>query len=357
MYRLLGIVVFLLLPVGSEAGDSQRLSIADDAPLSAGCEDKQLKYKSAFYSVWSSEDVADIFAHVLVAKIPGVTPEVTFGEVFSTLASNGCRVWAWGGSVRDALLGRQAKDIDISPSCPVKRVAEIINEHHWQPLAINESNHHFKLGKAIDGAEYEYLEGKYFFVNMGASTYGLEYTTNALAYDLQSSLILDKTGYGVDDTCNKVIRIPTPQGQQTVANFEIWDQGNGIFGDDPVRKLRGWKLKGLKGYEWAVKATEGDISVEDYLIKTTLTKTRFPALEFKHQLCKFSGGQFDKGKAVCHGNYECVKATACFFAITDSLDKVNGKKGDKFISKDYLRDLTIDTLPQCGGVAVANKSH
>ena len=46
--------------------------------------------------------------------------------------------------------------------------------------------------------------------------YSKEYTTNALSYDINgNNVIIDIVGSGVNDTCNHLIRIPTPVSMWT----------------------------------------------------------------------------------------------------------------------------------------------
>ena len=67
----------------------------------------------------------------------------------------------------------------------------------------------------------------------------LEYTTNSLAYFSSGlDIVIDVTGYGINDTCNKEIRIPVGKDMRYEwANYK----------NDTTKVYHYWKLR-VKGY-------------------------------------------------------------------------------------------------------------
>jgi len=60
----------------------------------------------------------------------------------------------------------------------------------------------------IDAINWDYLAGLF------APPYILEYTTNTMFYDISiNNVIIDVTGLGVSDTCNKLVRIAANQSE------------------------------------------------------------------------------------------------------------------------------------------------
>lgn len=293
------------------------------------------------YIIWESTNVNKNYAHITSAAIPGVTPKTTFGEVFSVLESNGCKIWLWGGSVRDFLLGKPVFDIDINFDCPIDTFASIINQAGWTPF--EQKGVYFKLGQNTKNTQYEHLEGKHFVESVAASLSDLEYTADSLAYDINSKTILDKSGEGVNDACRKLVRIPTAFGIENESTFSAWNIGDQQSLNNMVKKLRGWKLKSIENFEWAPK--RNDISIEAYLVKETLPKSIFPTQLFIEELCWISDGHYSKTTG-CY-DYACTgRGQAFWHAIEDSLHTQQLNNTD-LISAEYLRNTVSAALPNC----------
>lgn len=296
--------------------------------------------KNIPYIIWESTNVNKNYERIAAATIPGVTPKATFGEVFSVLESNGCKIWLWGGSVRDFLLGKPVFDIDVNFDCPTDTFASIINKAGWQPF--EQKGVYFKLGENDKNAQYEHLEGKHFLESVAASLSDLEYTADSLAYDINSKTILDKSGEGVNDACRKIVRIPTAFGIENENTFKAWNIGDQQSINNMVKKLRGWKLKSIENFKWAPQ--KNNVSVETYLIKETLPKNRFPTHLFIEELCWISGGQYSRTTGC--SDYACTGRGQAFWrAIEQSLNRKDNIPN--LISTKYLKNTVAAALPQC----------
>ncbi len=296
--------------------------------------------KNIPYIIWGSVNVDKNYERIAAATIPGVTPKATFGEVFSKLESKGCKIWLWGGSVRDFLLGKPVFDIDVNFDCPTDTLASIINEAGWQPF--KQKGVYFKLGNNNKNTQYEHLEGKHFLESVAASLSDLEYTANALAYDIESKTILDKSGEGVNDACQKIVRIPTAFGIENENTFNAWNIESQQSINNMIKKLRGWKLKSIENFKWAPK--KNNVSVEEYLIKETLLKNRFPTQLFIEELCWISGGHYSRTTGC--SDYLCQGRGQAFWqAIEHSLTTRHNIPN--LISTEYLKSTVAAALPKC----------
>lgn len=171
----------------------------------------------------------------------------TVQNVIDALNEEQCLFLPYGGSVRDQFLGMNPKDVDAETNCSFETVHEIcINR--WDEskcvgseiLQIGDDNIKDGETESIDVANWENT-----FFGPGIH---LEYTTNSMAYFAYGlGLIIDITGDGISDTCDKKIRIPVGINSDYI---EMWrnncdDTGKGC--DNGEKIYRFWKLR-IKGY-------------------------------------------------------------------------------------------------------------
>ncbi|XP_028404373.1 uncharacterized protein LOC114527011 [Dendronephthya gigantea] len=189
-----------------------------------------------------SNDVTQGMKKALKARVPGLG-KTTIKDVLDKLKEGGCLCIPFGGSVRDQFLGRKTLDIDADSPCDANKIVEICKKHwedkyckgppEWAKLKIVHIGDKEGDGEDIDLANWN----NSFFGNLT----NLEYTTNSLAYYddavANRGVVIDFTASGVNDTCNKLIRIPVPRDQ-----WKDWYQG------DAWKIFRYWKLL-AKGYE------------------------------------------------------------------------------------------------------------
>ena len=167
-------------------------------------------------------------------KVPGLNG-VTIQDVFDTLIENDCLSFPYGGSVRDQFLATMPADLDMESNCDATQLNDIC-EQNWESACEISKNGIVHIGdeEAIDGntdrIDAASWEGKFF-----GTGEKLEYTTNALTYFSNLSIVIDLTGYGISDTCLQKIRIP-------IDAKESW------FSDGGYKRIyRFWKLR-IKGY-------------------------------------------------------------------------------------------------------------
>ena len=159
--------------------------------------------------------------------------------VFNKLREGGCLPFFMGGSVRDQFLNRMINDIDIQIDCTFDTFLEIC-DREW------ERNRTCGRFEQIKNRELGYVGTPVMNKNIDLGSTSLTfyenishlaYTTNSLAYDTNGNdVIIDLTGKGVNDTCQRIIRIPSDD--DSMASWSTWLTNTGgslIF--------RFWKLR------------------------------------------------------------------------------------------------------------------
>lgn len=141
------------------------------------------------------------------------------------------RVWVVGGAVRDQLLGREVKDVDLAvPEGALdlgRRLAQIL-EAGFVPL--DEERGCARLVLRQTGATIDITDFR--GPTLEADLEHRDFTVNALAAPLEPPHeIVDPLG-GLHDLSRRRLRAPGP----------------GVFADDPLRGLRGVRLEAALGF-------------------------------------------------------------------------------------------------------------
>jgi len=164
-------------------------------------------------------------------------------KIAAVARKNGYQVYAVGGYVRDLLLGRTPKDIDV---VAIKKEAGVNSGIDLARLVAKEYGFHppveyprFAVAVVnIDGEHVDFVAPRTEFytpdsrkpdVELGTlqeDAIRRDFTVNALYQDLSTGEIADPTGYGQKDLKDKMIRVTDHQNPDV------------IFSDDPLRALR-----------------------------------------------------------------------------------------------------------------------
>ena len=171
-----------------------------------------------------------------------------------------------GGSVRDALMGKNSVDRDIAIKDAenfAKKLAKIFNATFIE-LDSENKIYRLVLEDKINYLDISEIQGE----NIVEDLSRRDFTMNAIAIDLSNEKILDPYN-GQEDIKNKIIR-------------HIKDSN---FSDDPLRILRAFRFASLLGFELS---NEVKICIEKY--KNLLFS---PAKErINYELMKLFGGRF-----------------------------------------------------------------
>ncbi|MBE0478998.1 transcription antitermination factor NusB [Candidatus Aerophobetes bacterium] len=131
-----------------------------------------------------------------------------------------------GGFIRDSLLGKETKDIDIILSCPHFKLAEKFAKHYGKPSVVLDDN--LRRVPLSEGYQIDFTLQKSSLEN---DLLERDFTVDALALDLDyfhnPNLCLIDIKNGLDSLCNATISLVTSRALQ----------------DDPLRMLRAFRLK------------------------------------------------------------------------------------------------------------------
>ena len=185
--------------------------------------------------------------YVLQWSVPGLGGQ-TVQDVIKELQKNGCLSFFFGEFLQNQLLGIITTDmIDFESNCDVDTLYHICLDRWGSSMC-----------SFMNGCSVVYIgddKGMHGetcitdFTNWNGDGTSLQYTTNSIVYF--ANVIIDITGHGVSDTCNKVIRIP--------AATEFWE-----LWASPEKLFNYWRLH-LIGYKAA------DVDTKFYIISKTKT--------------------------------------------------------------------------------------
>lgn len=253
-------------------------------------------------TVARSDAVTDGMKVQFNLKVPGLNGD-TVQDVMDELLENNCLSFPFGGSVRDQFLDMDANDVDMETNCDLEEVRRIC-EDRWGESNCETGKIAVHIGntKAMDG-ETDTIDAanwdKTFF---WSETRGicLEYTTNSMAYFANDlDIIIDLTGHGIEDTCNKKIRIPVD-----IDDRELWSvSANEICNPTSTKSssndkiYRFWKLR-FKGY------TAIDSDTLSFVVSQAMSMIRNDSAGFKSFYCKkLLKGDLESDK--CSTNESC----------------------------------------------------
>lgn len=159
----------------------------------------------------------------------------TVGNIIKKLQDVGIRVYLHGGIVRDMFLGVRSADIDIIFDSHLGPIKELCQSNNWPCSNFDERNQYVNFGedKGIS------LEGSNLSSVFMSMPHNREASVNDLVVDLQTGLLIDISGYGLQDVLDRRLRLsPLPK------YWERWAEVQGGW----KRPLRYFKLiqKGFK---------------------------------------------------------------------------------------------------------------
>lgn len=161
--------------------------------------------------------------------------------IIRKLEENGYEAFAVGGCVRDAILGREPEDWDITTSAKPMETKAVFHrtidtgiQHGTVTVMLDHVGYEVTTYR-IDG-EYEdkrHPKGVSFTTNLKMDLERRDFTINAMAYNNRVGLV-DEFG-GIGDLQNKIIRCVGDAGQR--------------FDEDALRMLRAVRFSGQLGFE------------------------------------------------------------------------------------------------------------
>ena len=231
----------------------------------------------------TSPTITEAIHSVLHLEVEGLDGE-TVMNIIQELQQNGCLSFPISAFVRDQFLGESTTDtLGLESNCDCHKLYHICLEK-WgfsNCVQIGECNILHIGNRAINGDNYILDSANWNKTFFGDGT-NLQYTTNSIAYFADDfNIVIDITGQGVSDTCNKVIRIPVAA--------DHWEQ---LVSPDKLFSF--WKLR-VMGYRAA------DANTMLYVI----SKTKLSIMEAPEHFGNFYCTEILNGQ---------WKNSACFIA-------------------------------------------
>lgn len=148
------------------------------------------------------------------------------GEVLDKLQENGINYYYHGGIVRDILINVKSADVDIIFDKGVNSIVPICQSEGWPCSDVRPKEQYINFGiYKGDGLEGTNVKNSF---NTDLSTH--EASVNDLAYDPRHGIIIDITGFGLEDIINRKFRLGARPDQ-----WLAWCK-------DPKRPFRYFKL-------------------------------------------------------------------------------------------------------------------
>lgn len=160
------------------------------------------------FKLYRSAAATRALKSLLDGQVPGVP--ATYTEVLTAIMeqSEGSFCFLIGGQVRDILQGRISKDTDFNYACSAQDVAMVCVRNKWTVKykmigPVSEPNYVLIGDESTDA----YMEGFPLSFNATAECFKGDFRQNMLFYDLVNDVILDKSGHGVSDIRDRMLRV------------------------------------------------------------------------------------------------------------------------------------------------------
>lgn len=218
---------------------------------------------------WKSSTASTDLRYLETIRVPGLSGGQTVGEVFDVLRKGGCLPFFIGGSVRDQFLDRTPNDADVEVDCSIVRLVQICTKNWGVYNCYNfPGSHVVHIGNTTVDRGLEAMDVGSTNSTFYSPVYKLEYSVDSMAYDTNGNdVIIDLTGTGTRDACNKLIRIPSID--DSMYSWNAWlNNTSGVL-------YRFWKLR-VKGLQAFNNATQCFI-VENTKIEIVELPQSFPA--------------------------------------------------------------------------------
>lgn len=195
--------------------------------------------------------------------------------IVKALQKHGHTTYLVGGCVRDLLLGIHPKDFDIATTAKPEEVQKIIYRAYligrrFRLVLVRRDDMQFEVATfrrimTDDEMESDEIEGDNFFGSPKDDAQRRDFTINALFYDPVGEELID-FGEGKDDLDHRLIR--------------MIGEPNERLKEDPIRILRGIRLKHMIGFSFEESLREAMTLQAPTLLSTVLPRRREEILKF-----------------------------------------------------------------------------
>merc|ERR1712176_1080678 len=195
----------------------------------------------------------------LDSKVPGL--DVSYSQVLAAIKEHGKDSFCFliGGQVRDVLQGKVSKDTDFNYSCSAQDVAMVCIQNKWmvkyKTIGPASEPNYVLIGDEQTDA---YMEGFPLSFNATAECFKGDFRQNMLFYDLANDVILDKSGHGVSDIRDRMLRVACAPSR----SFDDWIASDITFGLKALRYVKFLVRSRMEGTPLSVDLTECSLVVD-----------------------------------------------------------------------------------------------
>jgi len=296
---------------------------------------------------------------VLTAVLDNINPgtEASYNQILAAIMGQthtDSFCYVHGGQVRDILMGKISKDVDINYACTAKDVAMVCVQNEWPikyiTIGAKGAPNYVLIGEEQSGL---YMEGFSLSFNIGNPRVRQDFRRNMLAYDFTNQVIIDKSGYGVEDIQNNELRFACAPSKDM---WEEWACNEATVGEKGLRYIK-FVMRGiLKGKPLKIDLEESAFVAD--LLKKALRENQesLKGFWFRYLLGECCGKQEGVAalyKWVCEYGGQSwwnewlpyVKAIVADASWLDSFVQANGTADaikQEFARHEHIRDGQIE---------------
>ena len=199
----------------------------------------------------------------------------TVGDVVNSLQSRNIKVYIHGGLIRDIFLNVKSYDIDLIFDADIHKLIKVCEEDEYPCGDIDIRNQNVNFGREIGAS----VEGANLQNTILTQKHLHEASINDLVYDFKNKILIDLTGFGLNDCIYRILRLsPSPK------YWLKWAES------DFKRPLRYFKLiqKGFKPINQEMHQFVINYIVSNYedLYNKKIHPTSYPVTRIKHFIIK-----------------------------------------------------------------------
>ena len=269
---------------------------------------------------WKSYEASSHLKYFETMIVPGLRGANTIADVFNVLRNGSCLPFLLGGAVRDQFLQRTPNDADVEVDCSMARLMQICLKNWGKNNCYNHPGSRVAhIGNTTVDKNLEIMDVGNTNATFYIPIFKLEYTVDAMAYDTNGNdVVIDLTGTGIHDTCNKFIRIPSVD--DSLFSWMAWlENTQGVL-------YRFWKLR-VKGLQAFNSATH------NFIVKYTKEEIVATPQSFPAFYCHYVfSSKYDSDKNKCQ-----VPANKCTSGLSSAV------KYNKVFAED-LGDFWMNTV-------------
>jgi hypothetical protein len=199
----------------------------------------------------------------------------TVGDIINALQARNIKVFIHGGLIRDIFLRVKSYDIDLIFDANINQIIKVCEEEKYPCSDIDIRNQNVNFGKnkgaSVEGANLQntFLNAKHLH----------EASVNDLVYDFNNNILIDLTGFGLQDCIYRILRL-SPQPKY----WKKWAES------DFKRPLRYFKLiqKGFKPLNKSIHQFVIKYITDNYdtLYSQKINPSTYPVSRIKHFIIK-----------------------------------------------------------------------